>query len=181
MGNTWRYVSEARGHLVEIYECLLDMPQQREVQTADELYDLRAEKVMNIVDVLSKHDVQAAMMDWREYAIDYLCKPPSVRSRQKFHDNDDRVLFLCVVLWYARVAVEWLTKLDAGGLLQGGIPYRAMTSKAAELGSRQISEDDLQKVLPEEARIVDEFDKNDPRLALYRTWTYISRDLDRFL
>ncbi|UDM18870.1 hypothetical protein [Vogesella sp. XCS3] len=199
MSSTWRYVSEARGHLVEIYERLLDMPQERPrgcfvglnpnpmmvaaySKAADEWHDLRVAKVMNIVDVLGKHDIREAITDWREHAIAYLRKTPSARSKQKFHDDDDSILFLCVTLWYARVAVDWLVKRDDEGLLQGGISYRDMTAKAAEFGSREgIPGQDLHQILPEEARIVDELDKDDPRLARYLAWTYISLDIDHFL
>ena len=198
MSNTWRYVSEARGHLVEVYEQLLDMPlecPQRVLvgmhpdpalvaanhRTAGEWYYQRVAKVMGVVDVLNKYDVARAISGWQDQAIAFLRKTPSARAKQKFQNDEDRILFLCVALWYARAAIDWLEKREEEGLLQGGVSYRDMTARAAEFGTRRaIIAQTVTQILPEESGIVDELDDHDPRLARYQTWTYISLDIDSF-
>lgn len=198
MSSSWRYVSEARGHLVEVYEQLLGMPLDRprrcfvgmhpeeammaaEMKAANEWHDQRVAKLMGVVQVLNNYDVGRAISDWREHAIAFLHKTPSARDKQKFRDNDDRILFLCVALWYVRAAVDWLNEREDEGLLQGGLSYREMTAKAADFGSRRESiEQTATHILPEETSIVDEMEEKDPRLARYQKWTYVTLDIDLF-
>lgn len=199
MSSTWRYVSEARGHLVELYELLLDAPLDRVRRYdvgfgASDLERMNAESaaakrwdqerlstLMAVVDVLKTFDVKRAIVDWRPHAIDFLGKTPSAREKKKFADAEDRILFLCVALWYARVAVEWLEVREDEGLLQGGIGYRAMTARAALLGSvHERVDENVHKILPEESNVVDGLDEHDERLAAYQDWTYIVIDIEGF-
>lgn len=199
MSSTWRYVSEARGHLVEIYEQLLDMPLCRpqrhlvgmnpsaklleaDMKASREWYERRVDKVMAIVGVLERHNVAEAIADWRDHAIAFIRKTPSARVKMKFTDEDDRILFLCVALWYARVALNWLEVSEDEGLLRGGVSYREMTAQAARLGSWQTpNEQAATEILPEESSIVDELDEEDPRVARYQRWTYIDIDFEDYL
>ncbi|MDE2392009.1 MAG: hypothetical protein KGL65_10420, partial [Rhodospirillales bacterium] len=142
VSSTWRYVREARGHLTEVYEQLLDMPppprllvgmhpdqvmvEARSV-AAQEWDNTRFAAVMSVVETLNKYDVGKLIAAWREHAIEFLRKTPSVRARQKFRDDEDRILFLCVVLWYARAAVRWLEAREGEGQLRGGSSFRDMT------------------------------------------------------
>lgn len=198
MGNTWRYVTAARGHLTEVYEQLLGEPLCRirrvltgrhpdpsrlaaDIDAANAWGDKRIATLMAIVDVLNRRDVRNAIANWQSHAIAFLKKSPSARSRQKFEDEGDRILFLCVVLWYARVAIEWLEERENEGLLQGGMPYREMTAQAARFGALRTPSDLCGElnVLPEESWIVDELDEGDSRLEAYQKWTYIA-DMEDF-
>jgi hypothetical protein len=59
----------------------------------------RIDKVMGVVGVLEKYNVAETIADWRDHAIAFIRKTPSAREKMKFKDEDDRILFLCVVLW----------------------------------------------------------------------------------
>lgn len=198
MSSTWRYVSEAKGHLVEVYELLIGMPLSRQVRhlvgmnpdparveaemcASDEWYERRVAALMKAVDVLNRYDVKQAILEWKDDAIMFLGKTPSARAKQKFHDDEDRILFLCVVLWYARVAIAWLESREDEGLLRGGSSYRDMTAMAATTGAWDTSVDaSFAEILPEECSIPDNMDDDDPRVAAYQKWTYIPLGLAGF-
>lgn len=198
MSSTWRYVSEARSHLVEIYEQLLEMPLYRpqrylvgmqpppelldaDMKASREWYGRRIDKVMGVVGVLEKYNVAGAIADWRDHAIAFIRKTPSARGKMKFKDDDDRIVFLCVALWYAKAALDWLNVREDEGLLRGGVSYREMTAQAAQMGSWQApNEQAAPEILPQESSIVSELDEEDPRLTRYQRWSYIAVDFDDF-
>lgn len=198
MSSTWRYLSEARGHLIEIYELLLAMPLhspqrllvgmhppadlvEANMKASREWHDQRFEKLMHVVEVLDQYNIAGAIADWRDHAIDFLGKTPSARSKMKFEDDADRIVFLSVVLWYARVAVEWLDAREEEGILQGGSSYREMTARAAGFGSLgERIDQTATDILPEESSMVDDLEEDDPKLAHYQKWSYIAVGLGDF-
>lgn len=196
MSNTWKYVSEARGHLVEVYESLLEMPLSFEDRPRssyeDEKYNVamkafvewerkRLLKLMQVIEVLKKYDVKLALSDWEGHAISFLEKTPSARAKHKFINEDDRILLLCVVLWYARIAIEWLEVREKEGLLHGGVSYRGMTGQAANYGARLENLDaSWTQILPEETWIIDELEEDDPFLGAYQGGSYVVIDIEGF-
>lgn len=192
--STWRYVSEARGHLVEVYVDLLGMSHEppirhyvgmhvSEEQLAanskiiDDWFDKRLARLMEVIAVLERCNIPVGIQEWRDQAIAYLRKTPSVRARMKFDREDLRTAFLCVVLWYARAAVLWLEAQDYAGTLRGGVSYRDMTANAASHGAlREKGDTTYTDILPEEDCVTSSLEDDDPRLDAYLKWTYIDAD-----
>ena len=191
-----RYVSEARGHLAEVYADLLGMGPAHEPpvrhyvgmhvseerraannKIIDEWCDKRLARLMDVIAVLERCNIPVGIEEWREQAIAYLRKTPSARARIKFDSEDLRTAFLCVVLWYARAAVKWLDARENAGGLRGGISYRDMTANAASHGAlRERVDKTYTDVLPEEDFVQESLEDGDPRMDAYLKWSYIDVD-----
>ena len=143
----------------------------------DDWYEQRLSRLMEIIKVLERCNIPVGIEEWREPAITYLRKTPSARARTKFDSEDLRTAFLCVVLWYARAAVNWLGAREEEGCLRGGISYRDMTANAASHGAlRETIEKTRSDILPEEDFVQESLEEGDPRIESYLKWTYVDED-----
>lgn len=151
--STWVYVTECRGHLLEL--CASVVPDKR-VDFAPGVVASRPASYAEMGEfwtaVIRAYDQQADavlanFLRNREIAIRYLGMTPSKRARVKVADAD-RVDLSAASLWYGRKAAMWLAKAEANGSLRGGRGYREATEEAAWAAVSKVPRKESLKFFP---------------------------------
>ena len=155
------YLSEARGHVQEVYELLLrtgtevrlsakykrrmhgPMPDdlQRELERRANVQDFNFERVIEIMTVIESYNFAELRAAWAPQTIDFLGSSPSARERMTFDDEEDRTLFMACALWHGRGACGYLLSQERSGDIRPRGSYRDKTVMAAQLSLRHRFDD----------------------------------------